>query len=175
MLTRIDLRGHGGDVADRLPRPPTPADGPVDAVREILAAVNERGDDALRELTRRFDGVEPDSIAVPVEEMAAALDAVPPPVRDALEAAAVSIQAYHEAQLPPGVDLARDGVRIQGRHLPVDRAGCYVPGGRAVYPSTVLMTAIPAQVAGVAEVVLCVPPGPDGRVPDVTLAAAAVA
>ena len=175
MLTRIDLRGHGGDVADRLPRPPTPADGPVDAVREILAAVNERGDDALRDLTRRFDGVEPDSIAVPVEEMAAALDAVPPPVRDALEAAAVSIQAYHEAQLPPGVDLARDGVRIQGRHLPVDRAGCYVPGGRAVYPSTVLMTAIPAQVAGVAEVVLCVPPGPDGRVPGVTLAAAAVA
>lgn len=175
MLTRIDLRGHGGDVADRLPRPPTPADGPVDAVREILAAVNERGDDALRELTRRFDGVEPDSIAVPVEEMAAALDAVPPPVRDALEAAAVSIQAYHEAQLPPGVDLARDGVRIQGRHLPVDRAGCYVPGGRAVYPSTVLMTAIPARVAGVAEVVLCVPPGPDGRVPEVTLAAAAVA
>lgn len=175
MLTRIDLRGHGGDVADRLPRPPTPAEGPVDAVREILAAVNERGDDALRELTRRFDGVEPDSIAVPVEEMAAALDAVPPPVRDALEAAAVSIQAYHEAQLPPGVDLARDGVRIQGRHLPVDRAGCYVPGGRAVYPSTVLMTAIPARVAGVAEVVLCVPPGPDGRVPEVTLAAAAVA
>ncbi len=175
MLTRIDLRGHGGDVADRLPRPPTPADGPVDAVREILAAVNERGDDALRELTRRFDGVEPDSIAVPVEEMAAALDAVPPPVRDALEAAAATIQAYHEAQLPPGVDLARDGVRIQGRHLPVDRAGCYVPGGRAVYPSTVLMTAIPARVAGVAEVVLCVPPGPDGRVPDVTLAAAAVA
>lgn len=175
MLTRIDLRGHTGDVAGLLPRPTTPPEGPVDAVREILAGVRARGDDALRDYTLRFDGVEPESVIVAPATMTDALRRVPVPVRDALEAAAESITAYHEAQLPSDVEVVRAGVTIQGRHIPVERAACYVPGGRAVYPSTVLMTAIPARVAGVAEVVVCVPPGPDGRVPDVTLAAAAVA
>lgn len=175
MLTRIDLRGFTGDVADRLPRPAAPADGPVDAVREILAEVRERGDVALIEFTRRFDGVQLDGVRVDPATLAEALERIPADVRAALEAAAASIAAYHEAQMPTDVVFERPGVSISGLHRPVERAGCYVPGGRAVYPSTVLMTAVPARVAGVAEVVLAVPPGPDGRVPDVTLAAAAIA
>lgn len=175
MLSRIDLRGVTGDVVDHLPRPVTPADGPVDAVREILAAVRDRGDAALAEFTKRFDGVEMTSTRVDLDDIAAALEGIDPKVRAALEAAAASIADYHRAQMPADVTHERPGVHIAGLHRPVDRAGCYVPGGRAVYPSTVLMTAVPARVAGVEEIVLCVPPGPDGKVPDVTLAAAAVA
>ena len=175
MLTRIDLRGFAGDVADRLPRPAAPSEGPVEAVREILAAVKARGDAALVDFTRRFDGVDLVSTHVDPSDFRAASERIPAAVRAALEAAAASITAYHEAQMPTDVDFRRPGVLIAGLHRPVERAGCYVPGGRAVYPSTVLMTAVPARVAGVAEVVLCVPPGPDGRVPDVVLAAAAVA
>jgi histidinol dehydrogenase len=175
VLTRIDLRGFAGDVADRLPRPAAPADGPVDAVREILREVSERGDDALIEFTQRFDAVELTETQVDPADIEAALDRVPADVLRALEAAAESIAAYHEAQMPADIAYERPGVSIAGLHRPVERAGCYVPGGRAVYPSTVLMTAVPARVAGVEEVVLAVPPGPDGRVPDVTLAAAVVA
>lgn len=175
MLRRIDLSAMSGVLSDHLPRPVVPSDGPVDAVRDILTAVRERGDDAVREFTDRFDGVSVMDPRVPVADLAAALDRVPSDVREALEAAAASIEAYHRAQLPSDVRVERPGVSIVGMHRAVERAGCYVPGGRAVYPSTVLMTAVPARVAGVAEVVVMVPPGPDGKVPDVTLAAAAVA
>ena len=175
MLTRIDLRGFGGDVAERLPRPTAPADGPVDAVREILADVAARGDAALADYTKRFDGVDLQTTRVDPVDIEAARARIPAAVLGALEAAAASIAAYHEAQMPADVDFRRPGVTITGLHRAVRRAGCYVPGGRAVYPSTVLMTAVPARVAGVSEIVLCTPLGPDGRVPDVTLAAAAVA
>lgn len=175
MLTRIDLRGFSGPVAERLPRPDRPGDGPVDAVREILRDVSTRGDEALRDYTRRFDGVDLASTRVEPDQISAALDRVAADVRAALEAAAGTIRAYHQAQMPVDVTFERPGLCVLGMHRPIERAGCYVPGGRAVYPSTVLMTAIPARVAGVSEVVLCVPPGPDGAVPDVTLAAAAVA
>src|SRR5581483_2706536 len=84
------------------------------------------------------------------------------------------ILAYHRTQVEEDTRHEREGIVIRNLVRPVDRAGCYVPGGRAVYPSTVLMTAIPAQVAGVAEIALCVPPGPDGAVPQATLAAAAL-
>ena len=175
VLTRIDLRDFDGDVGDRLPRPATPSAGPVDSVREILQAVRDRGDMAIREFTERFDGVKLDSAVVAPSDIAAALERIDPLVRTALEAAAQRIADYHQAQMPHDVDVGGAGVVIAGRHRPVRRAGCYVPGGRAVYPSTVLMTAIVARVAGVSEVVVCVPPSSDGRVADVTLAAAAVA
>ena len=144
-------------------------------MRAIIADVRARGDAALRELTERFDGVAVDALAVPPAEVAAALDAVPGGFRAALEYAAGEIRAYHEAQRGEELRLVRDGVELRELAVPVDRAGLYVPGGRAVYPSTVLMTAIPARIAGVAELALCVPPGSDGRVPTATLAAAALA
>jgi histidinol dehydrogenase len=143
-------------------------------VREIIAAVRARGDDALREYTKRFDGCSVDDLRVPPSEVEAALEGASPDLRSALEYAAGEISAYHEAQCTPEVDLQRDGVRLREVVVPVQRAGCYVPGGRADYPSTVLMTAIPARVASVPEVVLCVPPGGDGTVPAATLAAAAL-
>jgi len=175
VLTRIDLRGIDGPVVPHLPRPSSPSDGPVEAVREILHEVRSRGDAAVLEFTRKFDRVGLETLIVGVDEIRAAKDRVAPAVVAALEAAAVSITEYHRAQMPHEVNVVREGLSITGIHRPVERAGCYVPGGRAVYPSTVLMTAIPARVAGVPEIVLCVPPGPDGRVPDVVLAAAFVA
>jgi histidinol dehydrogenase len=164
-----------GVLSDHLPRPEVPSGGPVEAVREILSAVRARGDNAIKEFTERFDGVVVDDPHVPAAEIAAAVDRIDHGVRAALEAAAASIEMYHREQLPPDIRVERQGMSIVGMHRAVERAGCYVPGGRAVYPSTVLMTAVPARVAGVGEVVLMVPPGPDGKVPDVTLAAAAVA
>ena len=175
MLRRIDLRGFTGDLSEVLPRPETPTGGPVDVVRDILAAVAERGDGAVREYTSRFDGVELDSLVVADAELEAAMERIEPDVRAALELAADRIAAYHEAQMPADVRVEQPGVSIRGMHRAVERAACYVPGGRAVYPSTVLMTAVPARVAGVEQIVVCVPPGPDGKVPDIVLAAAKIA
>jgi histidinol dehydrogenase len=176
VLTRLDLRGiDAAAVAGALPPLTLDDEGPRHAVREVLDAVRERGDAAVRELTQRFDGIDVAETRVPDAAIAAALESVDPAVRDALEAAAAGIEDFHRHQLRPPSTYRRDGIVIEGRAQPVDRAGCYVPGGRALYPSTVLMTAIPARVAGVPEVALCVPPGPDGEVPALTLAAAAVA
>ena len=173
MLTRLDLRGDGGPVAARLPRPEPGSAGPLEAVRTIIAEVRERGDDALRELTERFDGVWPASLTVAPDEIDEAVARTPAEVRDALAAAAANVDAYHRHQLLADTVHERGGVTVTERHLPVRRAGCYVPGGRAAYPSTLIMTAVPARVAGVAEIAVCVPPGPDGAIADVTLAAAA--
>ncbi|WP_421119496.1 histidinol dehydrogenase [Aquihabitans daechungensis] len=175
MLNRLDLRGAGNDLRGKLPRPAQATEGPVAAVKEILADVRSRGDDAVRDLTERFDGVRPAALRVPASEIAAALESLDPDLRDALRAAADGIRDFHEQQLVGDHTYERDGIVVEGRKVPVDRAGCYVPGGRAIYPSTVLMTAIPAKVAGVPEVVLCVPPDGTGRVPAATLAAAALA
>jgi histidinol dehydrogenase len=175
VLNRRDLRGVA-DLSGRLPRPAVDGDEPVATVRSILAAVRDRGDAALRELTLELDGVELDALAVPDRELVEALDAVGPEVRAALELAAERIAVHHRAQLRDEVTHGGDGVQIRSYLRPVDRVGCYVPGGRAAYPSTLLMTAVPAIVAGVPDVVVCVPPDrTTGRVSQVTLAAAAVA
>ena len=183
MLRRLDLRGERwvpiGDLRSALPRPETGVegspDGPLAAVRSILADVRTRGDEAVRELTERFDGAAPTSVRVDRTEMEAALERVDSEVRTALVAAAESIRRHHEGQVRPPHRTEDNGLVVRSVSRPVDRAGCYAPGGRAAYPSTVLMTAVPARVAGVDEVVLCVPPGPDGSIVDVTLAAAVVA
>ena len=172
MLTRLDLRGQTDPV---LPRPSAGGDAPLAAVQAIIAEVRAGGDGAVRALTARFDGVELASFAVPAAEVDAALARIPTALREALEVAAANIRSYHEAQLPDEMTHERDGIVVRELRRAVDRAGCYVPGGRASYPSTVLMTAIPARVAGVRDVVLCVPPSRDGSVPDEVLAAAAIA
>src|SRR5947209_7624637 len=175
MLTRLDLRGAGTDIGDRLPRPDLGGAAPVEAVREILAEVKKRGDAALREYTERFDGVAVDELAIGPAALDEALAATPPLLREALEEARAAILAYHRAQLRDDATHEREGVTVRELARPVDRAGVYVPGGRAPLLSTVLMTAIPARVAGVGEVVVCSPPGPDGRVPAGILGAAALA
>jgi histidinol dehydrogenase len=158
VLRRLDLRGPLGDLRTRLPRPSAGGDAPVEAVKAILADVRSRGDEAVREYTERFDGVRLDDPRVPAEQLAAALEAVPADLRAALETAHANITAYNEATQPVEMRHERDGIVVRDLLRPVDRAGLYVPGGRATYPSTVLMTAVPARVAGVPELVLCVPP-----------------
>ena len=183
MLRRLDLRGDLPDSSAALrallPRPDLGGVGSehdaLAAVRAILDDVRARGDEAVRELTARFDGAEPPTIRVDPAEMAAALDRIDPTVRAALEVAAEAIRRHHEGQVRAEHRTEDKGLVVRSVSRPVERAGCYAPGGRAAYPSTVLMTAVPARVAGADEVVVCVPPGPDGRVADVTLAAAAVA
>ncbi len=137
--------------------------------------MRSRGDEALRELTERFDGVALEELRVPRSEVSAALGAVPAELRRALEAAAENIASYHRAQLHPDVVHQVGGMRVRELRRAVERAGVYVPGGRAPLASSVLMTAVPARVAGVGEVAMVTPPGPGGRVHEAVLAAAAIA
>jgi histidinol dehydrogenase len=175
ILTWLDVRGQRGPLADVLPRPGDPGGDVRDIVAGIVARVRAEGDDALRALTAELDGVAVDDLRVPDDEVTDALDRVPAELRRALEVAHRNIVAYHAHETGPLPDFVGEGVVVRHLVRPVERAGCYAPGGRARYPSTVLMCAAPARVAGVDEVVLCVPPGPDGRVDGATLAAAAVA
>ena len=184
MLTRLDLRSatlgrrlptSSRELAALLPRPRVDGEEPVAAVRSILAEVRAGGDEALRRLTERLDGPRLGGLAVPPDELAAALARIPVPLREALELAAARIEAYHERQVVGESTMTQGGVSIRSVTVPVDRAGCYVPGGRARYPSTVLMTTIVAKVAGVRQVMLATPPARDGSIPDSTLAAAALA
>ncbi|NCF48100.1 MAG: histidinol dehydrogenase [Bacteroidetes bacterium] len=150
----------------------------ADAASDIIADVRARGDAALLQLTQRFDGAAPDSVAdlaVSCDQIDAALDGLTPQLRDALETAASRIRSFHERQLPQGLDYSdADGVALGMRYSPVDGAGLYVPGGKAAYPSSVLMNAIPAAVAGVGRRVIVVP-SPNGFVSPMVLAAAGIA
>jgi histidinol dehydrogenase len=176
VLSRLDLRGVApGELAGRLPRPDLAGDEPVAAVRQILAEVRDGGDEAVLACTERFDDVRPPGLSVPRGDWDDALDRIDAGLREALEAAAGTIRSFQEAERAPDVTHDAGGITTRTLRRAVDRAGCYVPGGRALYPSTVLMTVIPAKVAGVPWVSVCVPPGPDGRVPDAVLAAAAIA
>ena len=123
----------------------------------------------------RFDGVTLDDLEVAPETVAGAPGRIAPELREALTVAAGRIAAYHAAEGELPADVVSDGVTVRHLVRPVARAGCYAPGGLARYPSTVLMCAVPARVAGVPWVGLCVPPRPDGTVDDATLAAAAIA
>jgi histidinol dehydrogenase len=158
-----------------LPRPPEAAAFPTEEVRAIVEAVRTGGDAAVREFTRRFDGVDLGELRVPAAEVRGALDGIEAPLRAALERAYDRILAYHRYESGPPGDFVSDGVTVRHLVRPVGRAGLYAPGGRARYPSTVLMTAAPATVAGVAQLALCVPPDADGSVAHATLAAAAIA
>ena len=175
MLQRLDLRGQTGDLRRRLPRPVAQTEPPIDEVRALLDDVRERGDDALRELTARFDGAEIDDLRVPPADVAKAVEEIAPDVRAALEVAHANITAYHEAQRHADAEHRNGRISIRELQRPVDRAACYVPSALAPLVSTVLMTAVPAKVAGVPEVVLVTSPQRDGTVAPGILAAAAIA
>ncbi len=152
--------------------------GVSEAVAAILLAVREQGDAALVEFTARFDGVtlEPAALEVPAAEVAGAAARVGDEVLAALRLARARIEAFHRRQVPAGYRLEEPSGNVLGVMVrPLGRVGVYVPGGRASYPSSVLMGAVPARLAGVAEVIVCTPPGPDGRVDPAVLAAAAEA
>ena len=145
-------------------------------VDSIIEQVRAQGDVALMELTERFDGVRPDPLRVPPEALEAAWLATPTPLQEALQLAHRRIVDFHQRQKPADLHVTGvHGERLGRRWRPVERAGLYVPGGRASYPSTVLMNAVPAKVAGVQRLVMVTPPGPDGRVNQTVLAAAHLA
>ena len=146
------------------------------AVEAILADIEQRGDAAVREYTKRFDGVDLDSFLVSPEEIDDAVDIVGPDFMAILEEAAANIRAYHERQVEQTwIDTFRPGVRLGAKFTHIQRVGVYVPGGTAAYPSTVLMDTIPAHVAGVPSIAVFTPPAKDGSVNPYILAAAHVA
>jgi histidinol dehydrogenase len=167
-------------VVVALERPPehVPADIHA-AVDRIVDVVRERGDDALLELTARFDGFQAASAAdlvISEDDVAKAERVLAPDVSAALGYAAGRIRRYHETARPASWRITDEHGSVLGQEVrPLDRVGIYVPGGRAAYPSTVLMTAIPARVAGVPEIVLVTPPDASGAVTTAVLAAARVA
>ena len=147
-----------------------------DTVAEIIRNVRERGDAALLEYTEKFDKASLSSLKVTADEIDEAFALVDPKFVEILKAAAANIRRYHEKQKRSGFEIKEDnGVIIGQRVIPVDRAGLYVPGGTAAYPSTVLMDSIPAKIAGVGEVVMVTPPQKNGKVNPVILAAAKIA
>ena len=180
-MKTLDARTLGVEgVARAVDRPPSEIPADVRrAVESIVADVRARGDAALVDSTARFDGFKAASaagLALSAPDFEAGARAVAPAVREALAYAAERIERYHAAALPKSWRLTDEHGSVLGQDVrPLDRVGIYIPGGRAAYPSTVLMTAVPARVAGVREIVLVTPPAPDGRVPPAVLAAARVA
>jgi histidinol dehydrogenase len=160
------LIGRGGELADV-----------GDTVASILRDVKENGDASLREYTKKFDGADIKAIEVSKEEIDEAVKSVDPALLAHLEFAAGNIRKFHEAQMPQKIWFIElsPGIELGQKFTALESVGAYVPGGRASYPSTALMTIVPAKVAGVKNVVMCTPPGKDGKVNPLTLAAAKVA
>lgn len=145
-------------------------------VRDLIARVRREGDRALLDMAREFDRASLTAVEVPRARWEAALASLDPKVRHALERAARNIAKAHEAQRPHAIEVETEpGIVVGRRPDPLGRVGVYAPGGRAVYPSSVLMGVVPAKVAGVGEVIVCSPPGPDGLPAAGVLAAAALA
>ncbi len=155
------------DVDERLARvlSRTAASSPeVDAaVRDILDQVRTRGDEALLDLTERFDGVRPDTLRVPIDAMERALDELDADLREVIQSAAANVRRFHARQVEQSWFADEpDGVILGQRIMPMERAGLYVPGGTAFYPSSLIMNAVPAQTAGVESIAIVSPPQPDG-------------
>ncbi len=162
MLQRIDLRSGLGDLRGVLPRAAIDVGAATEAVAPIVQDVRRRGASAVLEASARFDGIAPPTLRVPAEIIAAAVDALAPAVQDALTESIARARVGHAAQLPVErvTDIAPGGSVTQ-RWVPVRRVGLYVPGGLALYPSSVVMNVVPAQVAGVDAIAVTSPPQKD--------------
>lgn len=146
------------------------------AVREILAAVSQKGDQAVLACTERFDGVRLEALQVSREEMEQAVAQVEPEFLAVLEQAAENIRQFHSRQVRSSFLIAdKPGIVLGQKVTPIEKVGIYVPGGTAAYPSTVLMDTIPAKIAGCPQIVMVTPPGKDGKIPPAILAAARIA
>lgn len=180
MITRIDLRGRrlsARELAATLPRPEVDVETVAEQVAPLVEDVRHRGAAALRDFSERFDGVRPERLRVPAKAMTDALAGLDAGVRAALEESIRRARLVHAAQVPSGfvVDIA-PGAQVRQRWIPVRRVGLYVPGGIAVYPSSVVMNVVPAQEAGVGSLVVASPPqaGNDGLPHPTILAACAL-
>jgi histidinol dehydrogenase len=166
VLNRIDLRGCSDDPRGLLPRAAIDVDAAIDAVRPVVKAVRERGVPAIREACRRFDGFEPSLLRVPVDEIHHATAALDPAVAAALTESIARARRVHTAQRPESAVMTlAPGATVTQRWSPVGRVGLYVPGGLAVYPSSVVMNVVPAQVAGVSSLAVASPPRKDTGLP----------
>ncbi|HEY8373920.1 MAG TPA: histidinol dehydrogenase [Pseudonocardiaceae bacterium] len=177
MLSRIDLRGRVPSPVElraALPRAEVDVDAVLHQVRPIVEAVRERGVDAVLEFAERFDRVRPAAVRVPAEELRRALDAMAPAVREALQESIDRARKVHADQRRTDVTTqVVPGGTVTERWVPVARVGLYAPGGLAVYPSSVVMNVVPAQVAGVESLVVCSPPQAEyGGLPHPTILAA---
>ena len=172
-VTRLGPDATAEEIRGLVPAP----SAVEDEVRSIVEEVRAGGDAAVRRLTERFDRAQlaPEELAVPPAELDAALAALEPSVLAGLRAAIANVREVARAQLAESVavDLP-DGQRVEVAEVPIRRAGAYIPGGRAPYPSTVVMCAVTAWAAGVDELAVCAPPGPEGRAHPVILAACAL-
>ncbi len=166
MVKKLDARNEDAtSVAKSLRRPGGFLDREVrDVARNIVEDVRERGDEALREYTERFDGVSLEKVRVPVEEIETAKDSLPDDVREAFEVSISNVRRFAAREMPKGFELRRDGTILGQRLRAIRRAGIYAPGGHGAYPSSLVMSAVPAIVAGVDEISVCAPPGRDGKV-----------
>lgn len=164
-------------VKQRLTRKPTTEENVVSVVKSILSDVAKRGDAALFEYTKKFDGfdVNKDNIRVSKNEIEDAYASVPPDLLETLKKSAANITAFHELQKREGFRREAGGAVTGSLILPLGRAGVYVPGGKAAYPSSVLMNIIPAKIAGVGEIIMVTPPGRNGRIEPLVLVAADLA
>lgn len=180
MLNRTDLRGQVPSAAElraALPRAEYDVDAALHQVRPVVEAVRDRGVEAVLEFTERFDKVRPETVRVPAGELAKALSELDPQVRAALEESIKRARKVHADQRRQDVTTqVVPGGTVTERWVPVDRVGLYAPGGLAVYPSTVVMNVVPAQLAGVRSLVVCSPPQAafGGRPHPTILAAAAL-
>ncbi len=172
MLQRIDLRGANKPFASQLPRFDVSAGMPTAAVREILSKVRDGGDEAVRSLTSQFDGVDIADFRVAPEILSEAWEALDKGLASALQVAHDRILEFHQGERAQSHEVTQDAITVLSVPQPVERAGLYIPGGLASYPSTVLMTALPARAAGVNEIVICTPPNPRGETDQAVLAAA---
>ena len=172
----IQIYQYGEVSNDKIFARVTPTVNVEAIVADIIATVRRDGDKALYAYCERFDGAKLSSLAVTAEEIDEAMEQVDPQFIEILQKAAKNIRAFHEKQVRNSFIINNEvGIVIGQKVIPVDRAGLYVPGGTAAYPSTVLMDSIPAKIAGCREVVMVTPPGKDGKINPVILAAARVA
>ena len=177
-IVKLSKESKENLLADLLKRDPNNYGQYADTVQTIVDDVKARGDEALFEYTEKFDKVKvtKDTIRVTEEEIDEALKQVDPKLMEVMVKSMKNIRAFHEKQKQLSwFDTTPDGTILGQRVTPLDSAGLYVPGGKAAYPSSVLMNIIPAEVAGVNRIVMVTPPGKDGKVNPVTLAAAHIA
>ncbi|MDQ3376718.1 MAG: histidinol dehydrogenase [Actinomycetota bacterium] len=174
MARRLDARGRDvGEIVGGLRR----ADGFLsaavrEAARAIVEGVREGGDEVLLDYTGRFDGVRPENLRVPVEEIEKARDALSAELTESFAFAIENVRSFHRREMGRSWEQSRGGATVGQRVRPIRRAGLYVPGGHGAYPSTLVMSAVPAQVAGVGEIRVCTPPGQNGRADESVLAVA---
>ena len=170
------LRYEDIDLSQTVKRSEEDVNNVLDIVSDILKNVRQNKDQALKDYTQKFDKVIIDNLKVTDEEIKEAYDTLDDNLLEALKKAAANIEKFHKKEIPEEWNIeVREGITAGQIVRPINSVGCYIPGGRAAYPSTILMTVIPAKIAGVKKIICCSPPQKDGKIGDAILVAAHLA